>query len=221
MVIEPSVAHRKPVPKKLGSKIVVLIDPFRRRQIYAESGLEADLFTWLIARPDVIDIHEQFRVSYTNGGMPHIHYVDVVVTLADGKRVACFVKPAAQVAKVGLDRLIRVIDETGDYKFHECRILTELDIDSARIANSERIVRCGRNFDRDAVLFVRDYLRTSPTVVTPRLVAQQTGLGPRGSNALIAMIQSNDVALVDASAKITLDTRFNNFVSRSRPGERE
>jgi hypothetical protein len=53
--------------------------------------------------------------------------------------------------------------------------------------------------------------------VTPRLVAQQTGLGKRGSNALIAMLQSDDVALVDASAKITLDTQFNNFVSRSRP----
>lgn len=206
-----------PVPKKLGSKIFVLIDPFRRRQIYAESGLEAGLFTWLIARPDVIEIHEQFRVSYTNGGIPHDHYVDVVVTLADGTRVAFFVKPAMQVAKVGLDRLIRIITETGDCKFHDYRILTELDIDSTTIANSERIVRCGRNFDRDALTLVRDHLRALPFVVTPRLVAQQTGLGKRGSNALIAMLQSDDVALVDASAKITLDTQFNNFVSRSRP----
>lgn len=215
-MIEPSVADRKPVPKKLGSKIVVLIDPFRRRQIYAESGLEAGLFTWLIARPDVIEIHEQFRVLYTNGGMPHDHYVDVVATLSNGTRIAFFVKPASQAAKVGLDRLIRMIAETGDYKFHAYRILTEADIDSTTIANSERIVRCGRNFDRDAVELVRDHLRTSPSVVTPRLIAQQTGLGRRGSNALIAMLQSSDVALVHPSATITLDTRFNNFVGRSR-----
>jgi hypothetical protein len=216
VVIEPSVAHRTPVPKKLGSKIVVLIDPFWRREIYAESGLEARLLTWFIARPDVIEIHEQFRVSYTNGGMPHTHYVDIVVTLADGRRVAYFVKPAAQVAKVDLNRQVRIICETGDCKFHDYRILTELDIDSTTIANSERIVRCGRNFDRDALTLVRDHLRASPSVVTPRLVAQQTGLGTRGSNALIAMLQSKDVTLVDESAKITLDTRFNNFVSRSR-----
>jgi len=215
-VIEPSLADRKPVPKKLGSKIVVLIDPFRCRQIYAESGLEADLLTWLIARPDVIEIREQFRVSYTDGGMLHHHYVDVVVTLSDGRRVAFFVKPASQAAKVGLDRLIRMISEAGDCKFHDYRILTELDVDSTTIANSERIVRCGRNFDRDALRLVRDHLRTSPSVVTPRLVAQQTGLGTRGSNALIAMLQSKDVTLVDKSAKITLDTRFNNFVGRSR-----
>lgn len=214
MVIEPSVADRIPVPKRLGSKIMVLIDPFRRREIYAESDLESKHVTSFIARSDVIAIHEQFLVSYTRDGTTHIHYVDAVVDFADGKRIAHFIKYAAEAHKVALEDLVRMIAATGDHKFDEYRVLTEFDISPTTIANAELIVRCGRNFDIDAIDLVRNHLRSAPPVVTPRTIAGQTELGSRGSDALIAMLQSEDVSLVRPYSTITPDTRFNNFIGR-------
>jgi hypothetical protein len=214
VVIEPSVADRIPAPKRLGSKIVVLIVPFRRYEIYAESGLESHHFTSFIARSDVIAIHEQFLVSYTRDGTTHVHYVDAVVDFADGKRIAHFIKYAEDAHKEDLNGLIRMIAATGNHKFDEYRVLTEFDISPTTIANSELIVRCGRNFDIDAIDLVRNHLRSSPPVVTPRMIAGQTEVGSRGSDALIALLQSGDVELVRASSKITPDTRFNNCVGR-------
>lgn len=59
--ILPSVAMRKIKPRKRGSKIVSIVDPFRRREIIGESGLEEAVILVKIASSDLLEICEQQR----------------------------------------------------------------------------------------------------------------------------------------------------------------
>ncbi|WP_315744841.1 MULTISPECIES: hypothetical protein [unclassified Bradyrhizobium] len=152
---------------------------------------------------------------YTQNRRTCEHFVDALVTFSSGKRVAYFIKYAADAKKHGLADLIRTIAaESAPRTADEFRLLTELNIDLITIKNSRRIVECGCRLDLEATGMVRNHLRSSPRVVTPRSVARDTGLGRRGSNALIALLQSGSVRLVDATSTITLDTQFNNSVGR-------
>lgn len=91
-VIAESVADRIPTPKKRGSRIGFIIDPFRRRRIYFESGLEELLLRVLIANPDVVDIREQQQAGFLFNGGLKTHFFDFVVTWRSGRRTAYAVK---------------------------------------------------------------------------------------------------------------------------------
>lgn len=61
-------------------------DPFRQREVWYDSGLEAKLLLVLIAAPDVIEIREQQRANFVLGGKKRHHFFDCVVRWTDNWR---------------------------------------------------------------------------------------------------------------------------------------
>lgn len=215
MNIEQSVADRKPTRKKIGACAGTLVDPFRKREIYYESQLERDHLVRLIAQPNVVEIREQQLVEYTKNGRLSKHYVDFIVELDTGHRIAYFVKPSDEVEKSGLRNEIREIVDGCEESFaDEFVILTEQHLDETIVANSMQIIECGKSFDYEAIDAVRACLKTAGATVTPRQVGELTGLNARGSDALLAMLPSGDVRTA-ITTHISLDTSFNNGVITS------
>jgi len=101
-----SVADRKPSPRKRGSSVGRVPDPFRRRWIYFESGLEYRHLVTLIANPAVSDIREQQTRSYVARGRKHRYTTDYLVTFNTGFRVAYEVKYAETAARKGTEALL-------------------------------------------------------------------------------------------------------------------
>ena len=93
------------------------------------------------------------------------------------------------------------------------RHFTENHLDQATVANSLKVIGCGRDFDAEAIADVRDLLRVSCSTVTPREVERRLALGDRASRALIALLQSGDVRFKFGSALIDMDTPFDNRLS--------
>lgn len=212
MNIEQSVADRKPNRKKIGACAGTLIDPFRKREIYYESQLERDHLVRLIAQPNVVEIREQQLVEYMKDGRLAKHYVDMIVELDTGHRIAYFVKPSADVEKTALRASILEIVEGCEESFaDEFVILTEKHIDETIVANSMQIIECAKAFDYDAIETIRAFLKTASSTVTPRQAGELTGIADRGSDSLIALLASGDVRLA-ANTRITLDTPFDNCV---------
>ncbi|MBN8974061.1 MAG: hypothetical protein J0H51_18885 [Rhizobiales bacterium] len=211
--IQPSAANRKPTRKKIGSNTGTLIDPFRRREIYYESNLERDHILVWIANPDVLEIQEQYRVEYLCNGAVKEHFVDVLVTFKDGSRFAYFIKYDRQLYSSGIRGQIQaIVAGCSDDFADELRILTENHVDEMAISNAKLIVNAGRQFDEDATCIVRAALSSAPAVVTPRQIGRDTGLGRRGEDAFIALLQSGAVS-ISQNRQITADAPFNNLLT--------
>ncbi|NGO54057.1 hypothetical protein [Allomesorhizobium camelthorni] len=188
---------RKPTPKKRGSKIGFVIDPFRRREVWFESGLEENWATVLIARPDVEEIREQQTVSYGNG---RTHTLDFVVTWTSGYRTAYAVKYAADVDQ-DLRRVLRAIAErNGDDVADDFCILTEEELDLTTIANAREILSCSTDFDFEGQSVVRDYLAGVGRQVRLGDIGKRSGLSYRGYRAAVALF--HDGALVADPAEL-------------------
>ncbi|MEH2468775.1 hypothetical protein V1281_001969 [Nitrobacteraceae bacterium AZCC 2161] len=216
MNIESSVADRIPSRKKIGSCAGSQIDPFRKREIYYESQLERDHMARFIVRPDVVEIREQQLVEYVKNGKDCKHYVDFIVELDTGHRIAYFVKNSVDAEKKKLRESIHEIVAGCDESFaDEYIILTEHHLDHVAVANSKFIIQCGKEFDYDATSAVRTCLRSLGSTVTPRQIEELTGLGDRGSRALVALLQSGDVRLAVPGAQIETETPFENSITGS------
>ncbi|WAP70067.1 hypothetical protein [Jiella pelagia] len=157
--IEKSVADRKPTPKKRGSRIGFVIDPFRRRQIWYESGLEEPLIQVLIAHPAVREIREQQAVSYRDATKMKKHVFDCVVTWRSGSRSAIAIKYHDDVEKSGLRHVLACIERSvGDECADDFRIMTERHVDAVTIRNARLMISCGLDFDHAAQQRVRSCL---------------------------------------------------------------
>ncbi len=214
MHIDASVADRIPTRKILGSCGGTLIDPFRKREVYYESLLERDHLARLIASFAVKEIREQQLVCFRRNGRICRHHIDYVATHHDGRRVAYFVKNKQHAETTNLRQLIKEIVAGCDtWIADEFAIITENHLDQATVANSLKVIGCGRDFDAEAIADVRDLLRVSCSTVTPREVERRLALGDRASRALIALLQSGDVRFKFGSALIDMDTPFDNRLS--------
>lgn len=190
-LIDESVAHRIPTAKKRGSKIVCVCDPFRRRKVWCESGLEEDWCKVMIARRDVIDVREQQMVTYIGAdGEPVIRYFDFVVTWRSGRRTAFAVKHVEDVDDEIRAVLTAVAEQLGNRFADDFRTLTEAMVDRVSISNAWKIVDCAKDLDLEAMDEVRAYLLSAPHELRLGQIGSAIGLGERGYRAAIALIQS-------------------------------
>ncbi len=216
-MIESSVAQRKISPRKRGSKIVRIVDPFRYREILAESGLEEDHAYILIASPRVDEIREQQAVEIVEDGITRDRFLDQWARWDCGSRVAYEVKYHEDVARSGvLDRLRRMADQVGDRMADSYRLLTERDIDAVSIANAKDIVDCGSDLDLEGRELVREHLRRRGPKVRLGDMGRDTRLGTRGYRAAISLIQDGSLVLRPGD-RIGPETVLDNALSATDP----
>jgi hypothetical protein len=193
--ITPSVANRTPAPRKRGSVVGTVVDPFRQSEVWYDSGLEEKWLHVLMATPGIAKIEEQQRVNFVTDGNKRHHYFDFVVTWSDGWRSACPIKYADDV-KPGLLRDLRAIaDQVGDTFADDFRLLTDKDVDATTIANARQIVSCGLDFDHEAQTFILEQLPSLDDRVALETFDRLAGDGNRGSRAAIALLQRGDLSI--------------------------
>ena len=169
-------------------------DPFRRREVWYDSGLEAKLLLVLIAAPDVIEIREQQRADFVLGGKKRHHFFDCVVRWTDNWWSSCAIKYEKDVTPELEADLDAIADQRGDAFAEDVRILTEKYTDIAGIKNAARIVQCGLDYDVEAQEFVLAELAHLDERVCLRSLDRLGGDGVRASRAAIALIQQGVLA---------------------------
>lgn len=209
-----SVADRRPSPKNRGSSIGFVPDPFRQRLVYYESGLEYRHLVVLMVNPNITDIREQQRRYFTSGGRKHHYTADFVVTWRDRGRIAYEVKYAIDAKRKGtLDLLRLVSDRVGDDLADEYRLLTEHDVNDTAVKNAKRILWCARESSFAARQAVRQFLSTAPSTISAGEIAHQSGTGPSGLRAAIALIQQG-VLSVPPGDRLTHSTKLRNHCTQ-------
>ncbi len=184
---------RRPSPKKRGSKIGFIIDPFRRRNIWYESGLEENYAYVLVAMPRVAEVREQQVVVFSRQGRVRRHIFDFIVRWTDGCLTAYAVKYAQDIAEDLLADLGAIRDSVGDSVANEYSTLSETDIDRITIENAKLIVVSASDFDFAGQHTVRTVLRSMGREVRLGEIANSTGLGERGYRAALSLFQSGDL----------------------------
>ena len=203
VLIRDSVADRTPRPRKRGAIVGCKTDPFRRRAVHYDSGIELKVLTCLIASPRIVEIREQRRVAFDHGGRRHQYFVDFFVVWSDGTRSVIEVKYTRDVARSGVvERLNLMRDRVGDAVADDWRLVTEDDIDLVTLANAEKIISCGLDFDLEGQAIVRRFLKEAGSGL--KFADIRRVLGVRGYRAAVALVQAGDIC-VPPGRRIELD----------------
>ncbi|KRB31501.1 hypothetical protein [Mesorhizobium sp. Root172] len=165
-----------------------MVDPFRRRSIRFDSGLEECVLVVLITLPETLDICEQQKAEYIQHGEKRKHYYDFVQRQASG-RIAYAVKYEEDVDDDLRETLRLTSEQQGDRFADEFRILTEKDLTLTQIANAREILAYASDFDFEGQALVTAALQGLPARVLLADVVRVTGLGERGRRAAVALVQ--------------------------------
>ncbi|WP_271898498.1 hypothetical protein [Candidatus Phyllobacterium onerii] len=184
---------REPKKRKRGSKIGFIIDPFRRRKIWYESGLEENLLSVLVAMPTVAEVREQQLVRFVRQGRDRKHFFDFIVRWTDGSVTAFAAKYSQDIDRELLLDLCAIRDSLGDVVADEYSTLSETDFDQITIENSKLIIASARDFDFEGQRAVRMLLHSVGREVRLGEIASATGLGERGYRAALSLVQSGDL----------------------------
>ena len=178
-----------------------------------ESALENSHFFVLNARHDVAEMREQVYFTY-GANLDRHHIFDVLVTLRDGTRLACTVKPARRTTKrmkhqmPGEDFLSHMQMIAGWVRkpgfAGNTRILTDEDLDPVELHNA-RIVAAVREPDPEVERIAASVIATMQGGITPRDLTIQTDLQERGYCALFSLVRLGEL-LPAKGMKITPKT---------------
>ncbi|MGB3643572.1 MAG: hypothetical protein WBA15_03760 [Mesorhizobium sp.] len=177
-----------PRPRKRGSKIGFIVDPFRQRQVWYESILEESVLAVLLAAPETLCVREQQHVSFIRHGQKRSHYFDFVQRQAR-KRIAYAVKYEEDVDDDLRETLGLVCDQVGDRFADEFHIITEKDLTKEQIENAGDILECASDFDSEGQAAVEAALRGLPSRVRLEEIVHAAGQGSRGRRAALTLIQ--------------------------------
>jgi len=188
---EPSRAERRPAPKPRFSSRVSLVTVGERREILAESGLEAKAAFVLLARRDCASIVEQPPfVKYVDyDGVEHRHWFDLLLTRRDGTRIAFMVKPEKYVIKHGLRRLLAHIAPQLSASFaHGVGLITEKTLGRTLVHNAVLIHECKRDPDANADERISEVVATLSGATTVDCLIKAAGLEGDGFRAVVRAI---------------------------------
>jgi hypothetical protein len=206
----PSVSERTISSRKRGSRIGTRIDPFQRRVIWFESGLEAAWLQVLIADPRVHAIHEQQKLEIPFGDRMRIHTIDFLVFWKSGRVSACAVKYVKDVTDDLRALLETAAASVGDRFADDYRLLTEKGIDRTKLWNARQIIGCARDFDFEAQEELARRLGKAPDHVRVGDCDAMLGDGLRGSRAAMALIKTGRL-VVPAGVRLDRHTVLRNL----------
>jgi hypothetical protein len=194
----PSLSTRDISARSQGSGRATKIGGVSPRQIRCESGLEAKALTMLLARRDVVDVHEQpTKVTYIDTDqVEREHTFDFLATMADGRKLAIQVKPAEKVQKYGWKALIERIATHGDGTADGYLLVTEKQIPPYALHNAKliRAARRGARSDHD------DVIRGIVVDINGRVkiadIVALSGLEGEGFRAIVRLIDLGELTIM-------------------------
>ena len=204
------------MPRKRGSQVGFVVDPFRRRQVRYESRLEREWALVLIARPDVREIREQQTASWITSEGRRKYTFDFHVAWASGRRTAFEVKYEADAERTDVrERIAAAATNVGEEFADDYRLLTERHLSREAIDRAEYLISCALDFDEEAVATVRSHLGTAGETIMLEEVAAATRLGCRAMRAAALLVREG--ALVPENGNsIVPGARYVNVSASSR-----
>lgn len=166
-------------------------------RMQGESALESNHFYILNARHDVAEMREQVYFRYGPKRERH-HIFDVLVTLHNGHRLACTIKPDRRTTMrmknqmPGEDFLGHMqmvagwVEELGFAD--DTRLLTENDLDPVELHNA-RIIAAVREADPEAEEVARSVVAGMLGGIILHDLTRRVGLEARGYRALLRLIR--------------------------------
>lgn len=198
----PTRATRLPPLRSRGSCRGALTDTRRNRTLVYESRLKRNVALMLIARRDVVDIHDQPpAVLYVDvEGKPRQHTFDFLAVLADGRKIAIAVKPAEKVEHSRFDEKLALIAAQTPKSFADAAALwTDAHMSRSAVANAELLHSASRDIglDDQADEAVRDIVRNSTGRWKIADIVSRSGLAGRAFRAVIRLIFLGELTLAD------------------------
>lgn len=193
-----SIASRRPPARSRGFCRGSVVDFAANRALVYESGLERDFACMLMADRRVVRIHDQppAVVYETPDGHLRKHTFDFLVTLRDGLRVAFAVKPSVRVGKSGIEDVLALVRRQAPKGFADRFLLrTEQHITKDRAFNARWILRARRGRNQTDVAAMAERVATLNGRARLADIVTASGLGARGRNALVCLIDEGAVEL--------------------------
>lgn len=189
------------------------MDPFQRRMVWFESGLESSWLQVLMAHPDVHEIREQQLLEIPLGqGRVKDHYFDFVVVWKDGSISACAVKYRKDANELE-PLLAAAAREIGDMFADDYRIFSEDGINRTMLWNASWVIRCGKDHDYEAQAALAGVLARYGRSVRVVDCDALLGDGQRGSRAAIALVKTGKLVIPEGE-RLGRDTVLRNFFTK-------
>ena len=168
------------------------------RTMDIESYTELLVALVVIARPDVVDLENQVPFEWkTRKGKSRTHHFDFRARMADGTRRAIMVKSENRLRQIKVQRkLEKIAARVGPEFADEVLVMTERDVHPIEFFNAE-ILHEMRRPDPEADAAARSVMSEIVASVQIRDLVSAIGLGPRGFRALVRLIRSRELGLIN------------------------
>ncbi len=163
-----------------------------------ESNTELRVALVVLSRPGVVDLENQVPFHWVKSdGKSATHHFDFRVLMADGTRRAIMVKSEyrRRQAKV-LRELTQIAAQVTPNFADEVVLMTERDIDPVEFYNAEMMHEMRRP-DPEADAAARRSMREIVASVQIQDLITAIGLGARGFRAIVRLIRSKDLKLIN------------------------
>ncbi|WP_050631750.1 hypothetical protein [Bradyrhizobium viridifuturi] len=175
-------------------------DFFDGRKVWYEAELEQNFALVLAMRRDVVEIAEQPpAVTYLDDhGRKCPHTFDFRVKLTTGSTGLVAVKPAALVAKTGVDRVVELIAEQISPSLADWTLLfTDMDLSLTDLLNAKVIHHARRDpWPQDDAVITR-LIRNLKREITIGELAGRSGLGGYAFEAIVRAIADGKLKPVE------------------------
>lgn len=193
-----STASRTPPARSKGHSRGAFTEPLSQRSIVYESGLERSTGHILAADRRVSHLQDQpNRVEYqiADDEVKH-HTFDYLATDTQGKRHAFAVKPQERKESSGVCEVVNLIQEQNPDWADTFKIVTENEISRVEAKNASWILHARRARNNDDVAAVHHLAMSLMGTVSIIDLARASGLGARGFNAVVNLIDEGVLELV-------------------------
>ena len=198
---KPSRAERR-IPRKSYSTFVGELtfgeEHGQGQTVAFESLLEHNVCLIAIYRPDVIDVREQVKVTYTKAnGRTGNHFFDFVVTEKGSRKTALIVKPFYKTARfVFRDTVSRIAAAAAPSVVDRVVVVTERMVEAERLARVEQFHSC-RFAQPEIDAELAHVVKRFDGMSTIRDFLERNGLGRDGFHAVIRMVRFNILEAID------------------------
>lgn len=200
-----SVASRPISPKSKGSCRGSIVDTEANRILKTESQLERHLATMLMARRDIVSLVDQppAVIYRALDGIDHEHTFDFLAQTAKGTRIAFAVKPEKRRESSGVDTIVALIERQVGARFADrYMVVSERDLTPTRVYNAKLILLCRKRRNDEDIAHVREFVATVQDTVKFADLVARTGIGARGFNALVCLIDDGALRLTKPGQRI-------------------
>lgn len=166
------------------------------RIVQLESYLEYSWCLCFSVRTDVADIHEQVAFGWLDEHREyHTHYFDLVLTMTDGRRIGCAVRPAARASERFMREMSQVASQARASRFvDDVRLLTDEAIVQTELYNA-KILHSTRMPQPKADALAMETVAKMTRAETLQSLTERMGIDSDGFRALLRRLRHGDLSL--------------------------